>query len=283
MFKAYSFESSLKGPHILILGAVHGNEIAGTIAGKKLIDLFKTEKLTLKKGKITIIPVVNELAQQMDIRFVDENLNRVIKFHPTPSSHEQKIANQLISYINTADILLDLHSTHCEEDEAFAFIDYPTQENLDFLNFIPVQTALAGWPDIYKQNTDIDNFSTEEYAHQKGISALTVECGYHKAEKAIHLAEKTILNTLKHFGLIEGNEPSPCNKKIITLSSFIIKEKEGSLQKDFKHLDKIAKNEVIATYNTGEKLISPFDGVIIMPNHGAGLGAEWYYLGKEII
>ena len=283
MFKAYSFESNLKGPHILILGAVHGNEIAGTIAGQKLIDLFETEKLTLKKGKLTIIPVVNELAQKMDTRFVDENLNRVIKFHPTPSSHEQKIANQLISYIDTADILLDLHSTHCEEDEAFAFIDYPTQENLDFLNFVPVHTALAGWPEIYKQNTDIDNFSTEEYAHQKGVSALTVECGYHKAEKAIQLAEKTILNTLNHFGVIEGNTPSPCNKKIITLSSFIIKEKEGSLQKNFKHLDKITKNEIIATYNTGEKLTSPFDGVIIMPNHGAGLGAEWYYLGKEII
>ena len=283
MFKAYSFESNLKGPHILILGAVHGNEIAGTIAGQKLIDLFETEKLTLKKGKLTIIPVVNELAQKMDTRFVDENLNRVIKFHQNPSSHEQKIANQLISYIDTADILLDLHSTHCEEDDAFAFIDYPTHENLDFLNFVPVQTALAGWPEIYKQNTDIDNFSTEEYAHQKGVSALTVECGYHKAEKAIQLAEKTILNTLNHFGVIEGNTPSPCNKKIITLSSFIIKEKEGSLQKNFKHLDKITKNEIIAIYNTGEKLTSPFDGVIIMPNHGAGLGAEWYYLGKEII
>ena len=283
MFKAYSFESNLKGPHILILGAVHGNEIAGTVAGKKLINLFETEKLTLKKGKVTIIPVVNELAQQMDTRFVDENLNRVIKFHPNPSSHEQKIANQLISHIDTADILLDLHSTHCEKDEAFAFIDYPTHENLDFLNFIPVQTALAGWPEIYKQNTDIDNFSTEEYAHQKGISAVTVECGYHKAEKAIQIAEKTILNTLRHFELVEGEPPLPYTKKIITLSSFVIKEKDGTLEKNFKHLDKISKNEVIATFNTGEKLTAPFDGVIIMPNHNADIGAEWYYLGNEII
>lgn len=283
MFKAYSFESNLKGPHILILGAVHGNEIAGTVAGKKLINLFETEKLTLKKGKVTIIPVVNELAQQMDTRFVDENLNRVIKFHPKPSSHEQKIANQLISHIDTADILLDLHSTHCEEDEAFAFIDYPTQENLDFLNFIPVQTALAGWPEIYKENSDIDNFSTEEYAHKKNISALTVECGYHKAKKAIQIAEKTIFNTLQHFGVIDSIISSPCDKKIITLTSFIIKEKEGALQKNFKHLDKIAKNDIIATYNTGEKLIAPFDGVIIMPNHEASIGSEWYYLGKEII
>lgn len=283
MFKVYHFDSKKEGPHILILGAIHGNEIAGTKAALTVIDQIEKKEILLKTGKITFIPCVNELAQEKDVRFIDENLNRVITNHTTPISHEQKIANQLLPYINTADILLDLHSTHCEKDEAFAFIDYPTEKNLDFLSIIPVQTALAGWPEIYKKNSEIDNFSTEEYAHSKNITALTVECGYHKDEKAIILAKNAILNTLLHFGVIQGVKPDACKKKIITLHSFIIKEKEGSFTKNFNHLDKIKKTETIATYQAGEKLTAPFDAFIVMPNHHAEIGAEWYYIGKENI
>ena len=281
MFKVHTFESNNAGPHILILGAVHGNEIAGTLAIQQFIQQFETKKLSLKSGKITFIPTVNEQAQLYDRRFIDENLNRVMKYHIHPDTYEKKIANQLLSYIEKADILLDLHSTHCPEDEAFAFIDYPNEKNLDFLNIVPVQTALAGWPEIYRNNTEIDNFSTEEYAHQKGTNALTVECGYHKDLKAVEIAKKTISNTLSHYGLIEKETPLLCEKKIITLSSFVVKEKAGTLQKDFKHLDPIKKNDILATYETGEKLVSPLDGFIIMPNHQAEIGAEWYYLGKE--
>ena len=133
MFKVHTFESQTNVPHILILGAVHGNEIAGTLASQALIQQFQQGQLTLLRGQATFIPIVNELAQQQDTRFVDENLNRVITTHTAPMTHEQKIANQLLSYIEKADVLLDLHSTHCKDDEAFAFIDYPSEKNLDFL------------------------------------------------------------------------------------------------------------------------------------------------------
>lgn len=283
MFKVHTFESQTNGPHILILGAVHGNEIAGTLASQALIQQFQQGQRTLLRGQATFIPIVNELAQQQDTRFVDENLNRVITTHTAPMTHEQKIANQLLSYIEKADVLLDLHSTHCKDDEAFAFIDYPSEKNLDFLKVIPVQTALAGWPDIYKNNPEIDNFSTEEYAHQKGITALTVECGYHKASKAIEIAKASILNTFLHYNMIKGEKPTAMDKKIIHLDSYIIKEKDGHFIQNFNHLDKVYKDEAIAQYATGEILKAPFDGFIIMPNHQANIGAEWYYLGKENI
>ncbi len=283
MFKVYHFDSRIAGPHILILGAVHGNEIAGSIASQQIIQQIEQGQLPLKSGRVTFIPIVNESAQQQDTRFVDENLNRVVTHHKNPTTHEQKIANQLIEYIDKADVLLDLHSTHCPEDEAFAFIDYPNKKNLEFLKIIPVETALAGWPEIYKHSNAIDNFSTEEYAHTKGITALTVECGYHKAEKSINIAVQTILNTLRHYHIIMGDNPVLVDKKIIQLDSYLIKEKEGVFAKNFNHLDKINKGNPLAYYTTGEILIAPFDGVIIMPNHHADIGAEWYYLGKETL
>ena len=42
MFKVYRFSGVEKGANILFLGAVHGNEIAGTIAQKEII--IKTRK-----------------------------------------------------------------------------------------------------------------------------------------------------------------------------------------------------------------------------------------------
>ena len=65
------------------------------------------------------------------------------------------------------------------------------------------------------------------------------------------------------------------------MKEFVIKEKEGVLVGDFKHLDKIKKGDVIAIYDDGEKLIAPNDGYILLPNHDAKIGAEWYYFGVE--
>ena len=138
MFKKYSFEANQIGKHILVLGAVHGNEVAGTIAQHKLIELLKNDKIKLKSGKITFIPTVNVEAQKIDARFVDVNLNRVVYNHLNPTNNEEKIANQLIKEIDDCDIMLDLHSTHCKDDKPFAFIDYPSKKNLELLSLIPV-------------------------------------------------------------------------------------------------------------------------------------------------
>lgn len=281
MFKKQTFNSGKTGKNILILGAVHGNEIAGTLAQQEIIQSIQQKKIKLKSGSVTFIPIVNEKAYKNDTRFVDINLNRVIKFHTQPLNHEELIANQLIHEIDHIDVLLDLHSTHCPDDKPFAFIDHPTKENLDFLKIIPVEMALAGWPEIYKNNLHIENNCTEEYAYQKQKSALTVECGYHKNKKSVQIAKQSILNTLLHFDIIHGEKPIEHQKKIIHLNSFVIKKETGTFTKEYQHLDEIQAHEPLAVYQSGETLFSPFSGFIIMPNKDAPIGTEWFYLGKE--
>ncbi|MBO7243949.1 MAG: succinylglutamate desuccinylase/aspartoacylase family protein [Alphaproteobacteria bacterium] len=281
MFKKIYFKGPQQGINILILGAVHGNETAGTLAQQEIIQSLEKGVYTLQAGSVTFIPIVNEEAYQKDIRGVDENLNRLIKYHEKPQNNEEKIANLLIKEIEKADVLLDLHSTHCPTDQPFAFIDHPYQENLDFLKIIPVQTALAGWPEIYQNCPEIENNCTEEYAFLNKTLALTVECGYHKAECSVQTAKQSILNTLIHFGVLKGAPVLETKKTIIQLQNFVIKEKEGTLSKNYAHLDKIQKGEEIAVYETGEKLFAPCDGFIIMPNHGAKVNTEWFYFGKK--
>jgi len=281
MFKKFCYDSGVEGVKILFLGAVHGNEIAGTVAQQQIISDLESGKIKLKKGKITFIPCVNEKAQKADVRFVDVNLNRVIKYHQQPTNNEEKIANQLVYEIDNCDVMLDLHSTHCEGDEEFAFIDYPKAENKELLSLMPVEKALAGWPEIYKSKQEIDDFCTERYAFNKGKTGITLECGYHKAEYAIEIAKKAMLNVLAYYRCIEAIFEQPQMPCIVQLDSFVIKKTEGKLSKNYKHMMQVKNNEVLAIYDDGEKIISPYDGYIIMPNHDAKICSEWFYLGRQ--
>lgn len=281
MFKVYRFNGIEKGANILFLGAVHGNEIAGTVAQKEIINQIEQGKIKLKKGNVTFVPCVNVEAQKKDVRFIDVNLNRVVRYHNNPKNNEEKIANKLVREIDKCDVLLDLHSTHCSEDVEFAFIDYPKDENLDLLSVLPVKKALAGWPEIYKNNSNIDDFCTERYAFDKGKVGITIECGYHKSKKSVEVAKRAILNVLAFYGCIDDVVQKELSQ-IINLDRYVIKKNKGRMLRDYKHMSSVIKDEVLAVYDNGEKIKAPFDGYIIMPNHDALIGSEWFYLGRSV-
>ena len=281
MFKKYCFATEIKGLNILVLGGVHGNEVAGTLAQRDIISQIEKGELKLKSGSVTFIPVVNEKAQKNDVRFVDVNLNRVVCFHENPMNNEEMIANELIKEIDECDIMLDLHSTHCEGDVEFAFIDYPNEKNRELLSLVPVENALAGWPEIYDNNAEIDNFCTEKYAYSNNKAGLTVECGYHKSKRSVEVAKKSILNVLAHYNVVELNKYEVGRPNTIRLASFVIKKTEGQLSQNYQHLSRITKGEVLACYDNGENIVAEFDGYMIIPNHNADIGSEWFYLGYD--
>ncbi len=279
MFNKYNFSSGKDGLHILILGGVHGNEVAGTIAQRKIIRQLETGKLKMKSGSVTFVPVVNEAAHRNDTRFVDVNLNRVVRFHQNPSNNEERIANCLVKEIDNCDFMLDLHSTHCEGDTEFAFIDYNTARNRELLSLVPVKNALAGWPEIYAKNGTIADCCTERYAYLNNKAGITVECGYHKSSRAVDVALNSILNVLTHYGIVDLPRSKRNEQNVINMSSFVVKTSAGKLSRNYQHLTKIKKGEVLARYDNGENIVAEADGYIIIPNHNANIGDEWFYLG----
>ena len=281
MIEKITFDSGVQGKKILILGAVHGNETAGPNALFKVIDDIQSYRINLKRGCVTFVPICNLIAYQKDVRQVDENLNRVIKHHDNPITYEQKIANEISSLIEQNDILLDLHSTHCQGDVPFVFCDYPTSDNLKLIEAIDVDYVLLGWPQIYSGHADITDYSTERYAHDCHKSGVTLECGYHKEPKATDVAYNAVLNVLKQYGMIDGISHISHCKTNIYLTEFIIKRKNGRLCQNYKHLDRILKGQKIAQYDDGEVLTASRDGYILLPNGSAEIGTEWYYLGTQ--
>ena len=281
MIEKFSFEGDEKGISLLVLGAIHGNEVAGIGALNKLLKKINSGEIAIKKGKLVVIPICNVEANIKDVRQIDENLNRVMKVHENPITYEQKLANEIMPFIKDCDVMLDLHSTHCKGDEPFVFCDYPKELNLKLIDVIDVDYVLEGWPDIYAGQSEIEDYSTERACFEYGKSGTTLECGYHKEDKAIDVAYNAIINALKVFELIEGDKPIKKEKTHILMKNFVVKKKEGNLLKQYKHLDKVYKGEEIARYDDGEILRAQNDGYILLPNLECKIGAEWYYFGVD--
>ncbi len=279
MIEKFEFMSNKDGLSLLVLAAIHGNETAGVRACHRVIQEFQSGQLKLTRGSLTLVPICNPEAYKKDVRCIDENLNRVIVPHPHPQTYEQGLANEICELIKSHRLTLDLHSTHCIGDVPFAFCDYPDEYNQKLISALDVDFVLEGWPEIYSQNTAIQDCSTEQYAHVCSHTATTLECGYHKEPKAIEIAYRAILSTLAAFEMIDAPRPEAKKKTHIKLKSYVLKTKEGKLCKNYKHLDPIKKGEQIAIYDDGEILAAPEDGFILLPNLNASLNTEWYYLG----
>ena len=77
---------------LLVTGAVHGNERCGPQAIRQAATEIASGALKLEHGRVVFVPVVNRLADYRNVRFVDENLNRIFKYHSDPKTLEQRIA-----------------------------------------------------------------------------------------------------------------------------------------------------------------------------------------------
>lgn len=111
----WRFDAISPGPHTVLMSLLHGNEIAGAIV---LAGLLRSGvrpargRLTLIFGNLAAFDRFDP-AQPTGSRFVDEDLNRLWEpavLDGTRHSAELDRARALRPVIDTADLLLDLHS-----------------------------------------------------------------------------------------------------------------------------------------------------------------------------
>jgi predicted deacylase len=96
------------GPHMLITGGVHGDEFEPMAAVRRLMNVLRPEDL---RGRVTLVPVVNEPAFRLGHRIAEDGLDlaRTCPGRPDGSVTEQ-IAHALSALIRAADYYIDLHT-----------------------------------------------------------------------------------------------------------------------------------------------------------------------------
>ena len=110
--RSHTFNGLAPGPRLLVLGAVHGNEVCGSHGITQILAEIDSGTLTIERGSVTFVPITNPLACQLKQRVGDRNLNRNMAPSAIPQDFEDRLANVLCPLLEAHDVLLDLHSFH---------------------------------------------------------------------------------------------------------------------------------------------------------------------------
>ena len=108
----FEFAGAAEGPRLLITGAVHGDEFEPIFAIRRLISYFQDSATPpLSRGRVTLIPVVNEAAFLRGHRCAEDGLDLA---RTCPGNDRGSVTEQtawwLSEAIRQADYYIDLHT-----------------------------------------------------------------------------------------------------------------------------------------------------------------------------
>jgi succinylglutamate desuccinylase len=195
-------DSGLRGPHVVLVSLIHGNEIAGAI----VLDEMLRGGVMPARGKLTFgfanIPAFKRFDPENPIasRFVEEDLNRVwddAQLFGVRRSLELDRAREVRRLIDEADIVLDLHSMLWPSDPLL--LCGPGRQGRELalsLGTPPMVIADQGHAGG-KRLLDYGRFS-EAGGH---AACILVEAGQHWEAAAVTQMRATILALLQQTGL----------------------------------------------------------------------------------
>jgi predicted deacylase len=200
--------SGRPGLHVVLVALTHGNEIAGaTVLAELLRENFTPicGRLTLGFANIAAFDRF-DAANPLASRFVEEDLNRVwddVQLFGVRRSIELDRAREIRPLIDTADILLDLHSMLWPADPLM--LCGPTSQGRDLAlqlatpALVVADQGHAGG----KRLIDYGRF-TEATGTAAGI---LVEAGQHWEDATIGQTRATISALLHHAGMVAHPPP----------------------------------------------------------------------------
>lgn len=258
------------GKTTVILAGVHGNETCGIKAFNKIIP-----KLKIEFGKVIFI-YANLKAIKQNKRFIEKNLNRCFfKSQPTEikESLEGETAKEIIPYLNSTDMMLDLHASFTKDSIPFVICG---EKNLKDANIFNADIVTYNW-DLFESG------STDYYMNLKNKPAFCFECGYIKDKKCIETAKEAIFNFLIFSGNIKGKLFIKKNQKYIKIK-YLYKNKKEQFRKfkDFKDFEKFNKKSIVG-FEGDKPVFVEKEDIILFLRNSEGLNEECFLLAKETL
>ncbi len=302
MLRAHHFAGFAAGPKLIVLGAVHGNETAGTRGIERVLAELDGGRWRVERGSLTLVPVTNPLAYDKGTRSGERNLNRRLLPTATPRAYEDHIANTLCPWLAAHDVLLDLHSFRSPgqpfvmrgpadnrgalEPFAHAAAEGRLAEHLG-----PVR-IVDGWMSAYAQGAarrrarglpQADpsyGIGTTEYMRSQGGWGVTLECGQHDDPAGPEVAYRAIRQAVALLGLADlPLAPPAAPLQRLSLVTVVDREHERDrFTKTWTSFDGLKQGDLIATRADGMPLRAEHDGHIVFPDPNAQPGHEWFYL-----
>jgi predicted deacylase len=190
---------------LLITGGVHGDEYEGPLAIRRLMQ---AAELTNLRGKLTLVPVVNEVAYARGQRVAEDGLDlaRTCPGRPDGSITE-RTAHALSELIRTADYYIDLH-TGGTAVSVWPLTGYVLHRQSHVLDQQRAMARAFNLPVIWGTDPNLDGRSLS-MARDANVPAIYAEYegGGRCSQEGIEAYVAGCLNVMNHLGMIERQPP----------------------------------------------------------------------------
>jgi predicted deacylase len=288
----HSFEGPRPGPHVLITGLVHGNEICGAIA----IDRLLSDGLRPFQGRLSFAFVNTAAYERFDpanptaSRFVDEDFNRLWSpevLDGPRSSVELIRARDLRPLVETVDLLLDIHSLQQGDDAIL--LSGPVEKGRSLARQVGTPAIVVADSGHAAGTRLRDYAGFADPASAK--NALLVECGQHWRAGSEAVALETAIRFLTATGTIEAataraygaDAPTPPQHLIEVSEAVTVTSEDFAFEEPYRGFEVIAEAGTVIARDGARAFSTPYDNcVLVMPSLRLKPGQTAMRLGRRI-
>lgn len=259
-----------QGKNVVVLAGVHGDESFGVKMLEELIP-----KLNINAGKVTFI-FANLKAINENKRFMEANLNRCF-FRKQPknivNTLEGKTAREIISYLDEADFMLDIHASFTRDSIPFIICQ---PQSFEFAKILPFNILSWNWDEFEPGSTDY-------YMNIQNKIGICIECGYMYDVKSEERGKKALMNFLIKTGIIKGQVKEIGKKRYLKLTS-LYKNWKGAFRKSryFPDFEKLKKRTLIG-FDGNKEVFAEKDNYILFVRDMEELGEECFLVAEETL
>ena len=260
--KIWRIESAKRGPHLLVLGGVHGNERTGVQAVRQLRERFGAKGERIKAGTLTVA-LGNPEAVRRNTRgsAPHQDLNRCFKAEllSAPKTYEERRAAVLGAIIAEADVLVDLHAVNTPS-KPFVVATEADDRRLALGAAFPCDTYVVA-PD------EIIAGSTDGWIGRCGGYGIGYESGYMKDLARMGEVMSGVERIMRKLGLIGGPKAVALKQSVIAIEEALVLTGESFTYAEGRgrtSFEPVAKGDVLGLMD-GKPLKAPFSGLLIFP------------------
>jgi predicted deacylase len=288
----WRFAARAAGPHALVQGLTHGNEVCGAIA----LDELLAAGFRPARGTLTVVFANVDAYARWDpaapfkSRCVDEDFNRVwsdaVLSGPRQSADLAR-ARALRPFYDAAEFLLDLHSM-TDPCPPLALAGRRAKG-------VALARGLRMPRDIVVDAGHAAGTRLRDYAFfddpADPRAALLVECGQHWERAAVDVARQATLRFLAHLGLVDDatlatrlNAAEPPPQRIIEVTDTVaIRSDRFEFALSVTGLMRIARAGTLLARDGEAEIRTPYDDcLLIMPTRRPKRGETAVRLGRYV-
>lgn len=252
------------GPHVLILGGVHGNEVTGVMLVGELRRDLESGTMTIGAGTLTLA-IGNPRAVELGTRGSEPHadLNRAFTAEALdangPDTYEARRARELAPLLSNADIAVDMHATN-KPSEAFLVVINDTPKHRELCRFFPCEKILVV-PDSVIAGT------TDALVDLHGGVGICFESGWVGDLSRVGDMRTSVEGILSRAGLIAARETLHDGQAVYQMTEAITLTDRGfafAPGRGERNFEPFAQGDTIG-HHGDEALLAPYGGVLMFP------------------